>query len=292
MDETGWAGTTYGNTWMHRQLIAMLRCVDVRIVYAFAAIFVVPICLVVNSSRDIIYRYFRERHHYSRLKAAWRTFVNHCLFSQVVIDKFAMYAGKRFETKVIGYDHYVRLESGEAGFVQLSSHIGNYEIAGYTLVAKHKPINALVFGGEKPTVMAERNKILSKDNIRLIPLMPDMSHIFLINNALANNEIVSMPGDRMIGSKKSIEVTFLGAKAHLPMGPYQIAAVRGLDVIAVNVMKTSLTAYTIYVTPLQYNKSAEKRERITQLADAYTAELERVIRMYPTQWYNFYKFWN
>lgn len=292
MADTEWTGTTYGNSWMHRNLIAVLRYVDVRIIYAFAAIFVVPVCLAINPSRGIIYRYFRQRHNFPRLKAAWKTYVNHCLFSQVVIDKFAMYAGKRFETEVIGYDNYTRLEKGQSGFVQLSSHVGNYEIAGYTLVAKHKPINALVFGGEKATVKMERNKILSKDNIHLIPLMPDMSHIFLINNALADNEIVSMPGDRMLGSKKSIEVSFLGAKAQLPMGPYQIATARGLDVIAVNVMKTSLTAYTIYVTALQYDKSAGRKERMTQLADAYAAELERIIRLYPTQWYNFYEFWN
>lgn len=291
MAETEWAGTTYGNVWMHKNLIAVLRYVDVRIIYAFAALFVVPVCLLINPSRGIIYRYFRQRHLFSRPKAAWKTYVNHCLFSQVVIDKFAMYAGKRFETEVIGYDNYTRLEGGREGFLQLSSHIGNYEIAGYTLVAKHKPINALVFGGEKATVMMERNKILSKDNIRIIPLVPDMSHIFHINNALADNEIVSMPGDRMIGSKKSIEVTLLGAKAYLPLGPYQIASVRGLDVLAVNVMKTSLTAYTIYVTPLQYDKSAGRKDRMTQLANAYTSELERIIRLYPTQWYNFYDFW-
>ena len=291
MAETEWAGTTFGSVWMHNSLIAALRYIDVSIVYAFAAVFVVPVCLILNPSRGIIYRYFRLRHHLSRIKAAWKTYVNHCMFSQVVIDRFAMYAGRKFRTTVVGYDCYERLERQEEGFVQLSSHVGCYEIAGYTLVAKHKPISALVFGGEKVTVMAERAKILTRDNIRIIPLMPDMSHIFLINNALSDHEAVSMPGDRLAGSRKSIEVTFLGAKARLPLGPYQIAASRSLDVIAVNVMKTSLTAYTIFVTPLNYDKSADRKNRMTQLANAYSAELERIIKLYPTQWYNFYEFW-
>ena len=67
---------------------------------------------------------------------------------------------------------------------------------------------------------------------------------------------------------------------------------RGLNVIAVNVMKTSLTGYTVYVTSLAYDKQAPRNKQIQQLADAYAAELERMLRRYPTQWYNFFDFWN
>ena len=289
-----WAGTTYGNAWMHRALIALLRYVDVRVLYVFSAIFVVPPCLLfkANGSRGVIYRYFRQHHNYSRIKAAWKTYTNHCLFAQTVVDRFAMYAGRRFKIIVEGYDHYLNLEEQEPGFVQLSAHIGNYEIAGYTLVARHKVINALVFGGEKATVMMERNRLLSKDNMRLIPIKEDMSHIFHINNALANNEIVSIPADRLLGSQKSVEADLLGGKVKLPSGAFQVATMRGLNVLALNVMKTAMKTYTIYVKPLEYDKQAERGERTKQLAASYTKELERMLRMYPCQWYNFFEFWN
>ena len=65
------------------------------------------------------------------LRSCWLTYRNHCLFSQVVIDKFAMYAGKSFDVAIEGTDRFKELEQQDAGFVQLSSHIGNYEIAGY-----------------------------------------------------------------------------------------------------------------------------------------------------------------
>ena len=41
-----WTGTTYGNGLMHRWLIALLRHIDVRIVYVFAYLFVVPPCQI------------------------------------------------------------------------------------------------------------------------------------------------------------------------------------------------------------------------------------------------------
>ena len=291
MAEKQWVGTTYGNGWMHQWLIRMLRWMDVRVLYAFSAVFVVPVCLLLNESRRIIYRYFRERQGYGPLKAAWKTYVNHCLFSQVVIDRFAMYAGKHFHIDIDGYDHFLQLAAKPEAFVQLSAHIGNYEIAGYTLVAESKPFNALVFFGEKQSVMQHRNEMFADTHIRMIPVSDDMSHLFQIDHALGEGETVSMPADRLFGSTKAVSVTLLGGEAQLPQGPFSVATMRGLDVLAVNVMKCSVKGYHIYVTPLPYDKQAPRKQQIQQLAAAYAAELERMLTLYPEQWYNFFPFW-
>ena len=109
--ERNWAGTTYGNGWMHKWLIRMLRYSDVRLWYAFVAVCVVPVCLLVNPAQKIIYRYFRKRWHYSKVRAALATYRNFYLFAQVVIDKFAMYAGKHFNIEIKGYEHFLALAS-------------------------------------------------------------------------------------------------------------------------------------------------------------------------------------
>lgn len=290
MAEKHWQGDTYGNRWMHDTLIGMLRHTDVRLIYAFAAVFVVPVCLVTrHGSAAIIYRYLRQRMGLSPMKAAWKTYVNHCLFSQVVIDRFAMYAGKKFNTSIIGYEHYKALAA--KGYLQLSAHIGNYELAGYTLVAEERRFNALVYAGEKATVMMNRNKLFRESNIRMIPVAKDGSHIFTLNEALANHEIVSMPADRVVGSPKSLTLDFLGKKAEFPLGPFVTATMRGLDVLAVNVMKTSAKGYTIYVVPLAYDKAAPRKQQIEQLAKSYVSCLEETVRKYPAQWYNYFEFW-
>lgn len=285
---------TFGSAWMHHQLVNALRVIDVRWCYAFMSIFVIPGCLLFNTnhSRSIAYRYFRKRQGYGRWHAAWATYVNHCMFGQVVIDRFAMFAGKHFAVKIEGYDYFLKLSERPEGFVLLSSHIGCYEVAGYSLVSEAKRFNALVYGGEKATVMAGRKERLGSNNIRMILVMPDMSHLFLVNEALADHEIVSMPADRIIGSVKSVEVDILGAKAHLPLGPFSVATMRGLDAIAVNVMKTATKEYTVYVSPLRYDKQAPRKLQIKQLAASYAAELEKRVRQYPEQWYNFFDFWN
>ena len=151
-----WTGTTYGNAWMHKWLIRMLKVTDVRALYAFTSVFVIPFCLLVNPSAGIIYRYFRNRMGLGRLKSALRTYQNHCMFAQVVIEKFAMYSGKKFDIEIEGLAYYEELTSRKESFIQLSSHVGNYEIAGYTLPQEKKALNALVFFGEKASVMTNR----------------------------------------------------------------------------------------------------------------------------------------
>lgn len=290
--ERKWVGTTFGNEWMHKSLIRMLSVIDVRIIYLFVALFVVPICLILRPSCGITYRYFRRQHHYGKIKAAWNTYVNHCLFGQVVVDKFSMYAGKRFKVTVDGYEYYKQLAKEKDGFVQLSSHVGNYEIAGYTLKADNKRFNALVFFGEKASVMRNRTKLFSDTNINMIAIRPDMGHLFEIDEALNKGETVSMPADRVFGSQKKITMKFLNGNADFPYGPFVVASMRKLNVITVHVVKTSWNSYKIIVTPLAYNKDANRRAQVDELSKLYVQELERIVNLYPTQWYNYFDFWN
>ncbi len=290
MADKKWDGTTYGNSLMHHWLIRLLRGIDIRIVYIFTYLFVVPPCLLRPGFKPI-YRYFRQRWGYGVVKSFLKTYQNHCMFSQVVIDRFAMYAGKRFQVDIDGYDHFLHLTHQPEAFMQFSSHVGNYELAGYSLESPEKPINALVFYGEKKTVMENRSIMFGGNNVRMIPIMQDMSHLFIIDKALQEGEIVSMPADRVIGSKKTVTVTLLGAEAELPLGPFNLAAMRGLSVLAVNVMKTSAKRYKIYVTPLDYDRQAPRKQQVAQLSEGYARELERILTMYPTQWYNYFEFW-
>jgi len=288
------ANTTYGSGWMHRTLIGSLRWLDVRLIYVFTSIFIIPVCLLLNlnHSRTTAYRYFRQRLGYGCLRASWYTYVNHCLFAQVVVDRFAVFAGKRFKLDIDGYEYFQQLELETKGFVILSSHIGCYEVAGYSLISKSKRFNALVFGGEKATVMKGRQEALSEHNIRMIPVREDMSHLFIVNEALSNNEIMSMPADRIVGSAKVVKVNFFGETASLPAGPFSVATMNGFDALAVNVMKISAKRYKVYVTRLSYDTQAPRKQQMQQLANCYVEELERRVRQYPSQWFNFYDFWS
>lgn len=291
MAQNQWAGSTFGSGRLHSALIRSLRIFDVRLIYGFAFVFVIPFVVIFSPSRKTSWRFYRGILGFGVLKSALYVYLNHCMFAEVVIDRFAMYAGKTFDVAIEGEDVYQALASRPEGFVQLSSHIGNYEIAGYSLLSPGKSINAVVYGHEKESVMRNRSNMFDKTNIHMICLREDMGHLFEIDKALSEGNIVSLPADRHMGDSKTIECNFLDRAADFPKGPFSVATMRGLDVLAVNVMKEGAKRYRIYVTALDYDREAPRKEQLAQLSAAYIRELEKRIRQYPAQWYNFFDFW-
>ena len=273
-----WSGKTDGQPWMQRSLIAMFRVVPLWLPYGVMAL-VVPFYMIFNrKGYNAMYRFFRERMNYGRWKSFWKVYANHFRFGQIILDRFGVYAGKKYRFITEGQELMDELETHPEGFVNLSSHVGNYEIAGYSLKPKSKRFNALVYAGETATVMENRQKMLSQNNMSMIPVKEDMSHLFLLNNAIDNGEIVSMPADRIFGSQKAVECQFFGEKARFPMGAFALASKKNVPMLAVFVMKESYKTYHAYVRGIKN-------------AQDFADNLEEIVKRYPTQWFNYFDFW-
>lgn len=157
--ERAWQGRTDGSSWMHRGLIRVMRVVPLRVMYAFSAVFVVPFYYLFSPGRRHSYRFFNQRLGYSPLKSFVWSCRNFRRFSQVILDRFYMYAGGKFEFEIDNYHLYQDFADAASGFLIFSAHVGSYETAGYTLVATKKRYNAIVFSGEAETVMRNRQKM-------------------------------------------------------------------------------------------------------------------------------------
>lgn len=275
---------------MQRSLIVLMKVLPRAVLYGVMA-FVVPFYMLINrGGYRSTYRFFRERLGYGPLKSFANVYANHFVFGGVVLDRFAMYAGKSFRFENEENDLIMKMSGEPGGFIVSSSHVGNYELAGYTLHCAGKSLNALVFAGEKKTVMDGRRKMFSETGISMIPIMEDMSHIYEINRLLDEGQIVSMPCDRIFGSRKFVEAPFFGATARFPMGPFSIAVMKDVPMLAVFSMKTSLKGYRLHVRPLVMNGTT-RAEKAFSLAASYARELEGILRMYPCQWFNYFDFW-
>ena len=285
-----WSGKTGGQKWMQKSLVFLFKWVNIRFLYVVMSL-VIPFYMLFNRKGYMaMYSYFHERFSYSPFKSFINVYLNHYTFGQIILDRFAFYAGKRFNINIIGNENYENLINEENGFIMLSSHIGNYELAGYHLKATKKNIYALIFGGETETVMKNRSKMFDGHNINMIPVKSDMSHLFEINNALRDGNIVSMPGDRIFGSAKYVDLMFLGKNAKFPMGPFAIAAQRDVPIISIFVMKEATYNYTIYVNEIN-SSGNNRKEKVESMSKQFINNLEDIVLKYPTQWFNYYNFW-
>lgn len=289
--ERAWQGRTDGSSWMHRGLIRVMRVVPLRVMYTFSAIFVVPFYYLFSPGRRHSYRFFNQRFGYSPLMSFVWSCRNFRRFSQVILDRFYMYAGGKFEFEIDNYHLYQDFAAAEPGFLIFSAHVGSYETAGYTLVATKKRYNAIVFSGEAETVMRNRQKMFEETNIRMIPVKEDMSHIFLMNSALDNGESVSIPADRVVKGQRTIACNFFGSPANFPLGPFVLAAQRDINVLAIHVMKETAKKYHIYIEQIQ-GQGDTIRAKAADIAQKYAGTIEAVLRKHPEQWFNYYDFWN
>jgi predicted LPLAT superfamily acyltransferase len=294
--ERKWKGDTGGGALCQRALIVFFRWFPLRLGYVLMAA-VIPFYMLFGRVGYLsIYHYFRKQFGLSAWKSFLKTYRNHFLFGQVILDRFAVFAGKKdaFQVEIVGGEHFVRLMEGEKGFIVAGSHVGNFEITGYLLRSTKKPFNALIYAGETQTVQQNRSKWLSSNNVTLIPVLEDMSHLFSIHAALQRSEIISMPCDRNLGSEKSVECDFLRGKADFPIGAFALATSFDIEVLVIFCIKISARRYKIYVQPCRGfsgESGISKREKIENLVVSYASELEKIVKQYPEQWFNYYEFW-
>jgi len=288
-----WKGTTGGGNFGQQFILKLLHRCSVRTGYFFVAL-VFPFYLLFNKKgRKAIYHYFRQYHRFPCLQSLWMTYKTHYRFGQIIIDKFSVLAqGKtRFDIEISGQDCFDRLLIGKQGFIIAGAHVGNFEIGGYLMHQEQKPINAVVFAGEVSQLQQIRKQQMQQSNVRMIPVLPDMSHLFLLAHALSNGEIVSMPCDRLLGSSKSVSCKLLDGRIELPIGAFQLAVMHNVEIITLFVMKEPGLKYHLFIQSLNQFLPSElsKQEKIEQMAQQFANEIEKTIKKYPEQWFNFYE---
>ncbi|MCR5709198.1 MAG: lysophospholipid acyltransferase family protein [Bacteroidales bacterium] len=277
---------------MQRTLIRLLRFIPIPLAYAFVAPVIPFYMLFDRRGYRASYRFFRHRIGRGPIRSFFSVYANEFRLGQVVVDRFAFYAGRSFSMESDEMPVFNRLSEAEPGFVQLGSHTGNFELVGYQL-RSIKKLGTLVFAGETDTVMRQRASMFSRSNVEMVPVSDDMSHLFRLNEILREGGIVSMPGDRLFGSTKSFSCPFFGEPAPFPAGPFILAASHSVPVVAVFVMKEGVRRYRVFVRPIGENldDTQPSRVRAKSMAEAFAGCLESVVRKYPTQWFNFYDFW-
>ena len=287
-----WSGQTGGTYGMQKALVSIFRYVDVRVMYAVMNLWLIWYIIVRPSATRSIYRYHR-RWGRSRWASIWATYRSFYTFGEAIIDRFAVYAGRHFDYQVDNSEHFYGRTNQPEGFILLFSHVGNSEMAAYSLSTPDKRMNILAFGGESEVVMEQRAKVLAKNNMGMITVFPnDMSHIYRINEILQAGEVLAIAGDRkMAQNDKTITCTILGGEAQLPAGPFILSASLRRPVVLCFVIKEKWNKYHIFTEQLQVNTTLPRHERPADLARQYAERIEQMTRRYPYQWFNFYDFW-
>ncbi|KJJ39739.1 LpxL/LpxP family acyltransferase [Aequorivita vladivostokensis] len=285
-----WEGKSKGTVLGYKIFIFFIRKLGVRAAYGllyFVALYYV--FFAGRSTRSIFY-YFRKRLKYSWTKSVFSIYKSYYVFGKTIIDKAAISSGlqNRFTHECDGVDNIIELLDKKQGGIMISAHVGNFEIAEFFFeeIDTRSQISLVTTDAEHKNIKEYMEKVTMRSNVKFILVKEDMSHIFEINNALSNGELVCFTGDRYMKGQKVLTESLMGKEANFPAGPFLLASRLNVPVLFVYVMKETNKHYHLYA------RQAEVKNRDAQgLLKKYTESVEWMLKKYPLQWFNYFDFW-
>ena len=286
-----WSGKSKGTPLGYQIFIFFIKNVGVKFAYIILAFVAFYYLLFSKEGRDSMMFYFHNRLGYSKFNSYFKVYKNNFVFGQTIIDRYAVQLGQRnqFTYEFDGEEILHELLEQKKGGILISAHVGNFEIAEFFLseIDEFSQINLVTTDNEHKAIKDQLEAISAKSNIKFIIVKEDMSHIFEINNALSNNELICFTGDRYFEGSKTLSADLLGVEAKFPAGPFLIGSRLKVPVVFVYVMKETSKHYHLYT-----RKAAFKNRDAQDLLNQYTESVSWILKKYPYQWFNYFDFWN
>jgi len=296
-----WEGKTRGGVLGHRIFVFLLKHFNLSSVYFVLRFVVLYYFLTSRKSFIAIYKYYRHGHKLSAVRSFYRVYSNFYIFGQILLDKTIVLAGmtNKFSYNFDGEEYLREISAAGKGGLMIGAHMGSWDMAAYLLKRLEHKVNIVFLDAENQDVkeFLERtyggNEI--DEHVNFINIKDDFSHLIQIRNALKNDEILTVMGDRYIENHKSYRLNFMGMEANFPAGPFYIATRFDIPVTFAFTMKEKKSHYHFYASEPKIYKNISgtgiEDNDMQILIKDYIETLEFFVKKYPDQWFNFFDFW-
>jgi predicted LPLAT superfamily acyltransferase len=292
-----WKGKSRGGLAGYRIFVSILKYYGISSAY-FVLRFVAFYFFLTNpKSFSFTYKFYRYRIGLGPFRSVALIYKNYYSFGQVLLDKIAVMAGfsTNFSFNYDGENYLREMVNEKKGGILISAHIGNFEMAGYMLERLDTKVSIIIFDDEYARIKNYLSSISTKNYNVITIKKGETSHIFEINNALREGQIVCIHGDRFLKESKKMKVPFLGKDAYFPTGPFYMSMKFNVPVSFVFAMKENSKGYHFYATqPKVYQQPGLQADRdnvIHTIISDYICEFSTMVKKYPDQWFNYYDFW-
>jgi predicted LPLAT superfamily acyltransferase len=187
------------------------------------------------------------------------------------------------------HDRLLQLCADPRGFVLLHAHVGSFQIGLSALARFPKQVSIVMIPETRgPT-------LLGPQSATMIDPRTGLQGVIAMTEALLHGDIVTMMGDRILGSdQNTAAVRFLGEPALFPITPYRLASATGTPVLVMAAPKISVDSYEIRVlkiieVPPNLGRNAQD---FAPYAQQFADCIEQFTQEFPWQYYNFYDLWS
>lgn len=220
-------------------------------------------------------------------KTVRQVFVN---YGRYMVDFFLLpqtpsHKLKRFFADIKGEQVLKDALAKGKGAVLLSAHVGNWEAGGSMMRMLDYPLAVVVMKHNTNATNDLVNRLRQSNGIRVIEVDRSPFSVIEVLRHLHNNGVVAMGGDRDYFNTGR-EVSFLGNKIKLPIGPVLLAMNSGAALIPAFVIKQPDGKYFgILEDPIPLACGPDRNQAIQKNLELTARTFEKYIRRYPDQWY-------
>jgi KDO2-lipid IV(A) lauroyltransferase len=177
------------------------------------------------------------------------------------------------------------------GFLLVTGHVGNWEMGAVTL-GRHDLVPAVVGQAElDPGVREMRLQLRERLGVESIDIGTSMATALKVRGAIERGRAVALLVDRAYPEDR-VSVPFFGRSTPFLRSPALLARLCGCDILPGFFLRESDGSYfNVWGEPITADTSQSADDDAVRIMSRVAADLERVIRAHPTQWFNFYGFW-
>ena len=185
-----------------------------------------------------------------------------------------------------------RARRGGRGFLLVTGHVGNWEMGAVTL-RRHDLVPAVVGQRElDPNVQEMRQQLRERVGVESIDIGSSMATAFKVRSAVDRGRAVALLVDRAYPEDRVV-VPFFGKATPFLRSPALLARFCGCDILPGFFLRNADGSYfNVWGEPLSADTTLSPDENAVRIMSRVAADLEGVVRRYPTQWFNFYRFWD
>lgn len=209
-----------------------------------------------------------------------------------------------FDIQVHGEPMMKELLAGGEGLFLIGAHMGSFESvralgrhhAGLKVAMAMYEENARKING----MLAAINPAAQQDVIGL----GRIDSMLKVKEYLEQGMLVGMLADRTLGEESMLPVQLLGDTAHLPVGPFRMAAILRRPVVFMTGLYLGGNRYEIHFEMLAdfsrgglprgglpQSGAGQRQAAIESAMARYAQLLEHYCRRAPYNWFNFFDFW-
>src|SRR5512132_2726575 len=216
-------------------------------------------------------------------------------YGRATIDTWRL-RGEAFVPQITTFDEdaraLARSRRNGRGFLLVTGHVGNWEMGAVTLRV-HDLTPAVVGQPElDPNVQQMRLSLRKRLGVESIDIGSSMATAFKVRAAVDTGRAVALLVDRAY-PEDQVVVPFFGRPTPFLRSPALLA--RFCDCVVLPgffLRRPDGSYFNIWGQPLTADRTAAPEADAVRIMGRVAADLEAVVRAHPTQWFNFYRFWD